>query len=107
TMNPSPQELLTAIDKVHGDNVLLLPNNSNVIMAAQQAQKLSAKKVRVVPTKTIPQGIAALLSLNYQADLETNAARMFNAAQQVQTVEITQAVRDTSCQGFQVKSGDV
>jgi dihydroxyacetone kinase-like predicted kinase len=107
TMNPSPQELLEAIGKSHGDEVLLLPNNSNVILAAQQAQKLSAKNVRVVPTKTIPQGIAALLSLNYQADLEANAERMFKAAQQVQTVEITQAVRDTTFSGFQIKSGDI
>lgn len=107
TMNPSPQELLEAIGKIHGDEVLLLPNNSNVILAAQQAQKLSAKNVRVVPTKTIPQGIAALLSLNYQSDLEANAERMFKAAQQVQTVEITQAVRDTTFNGFQIKSGDI
>ncbi|MBI1880183.1 MAG: hypothetical protein HYR94_18510, partial [Chloroflexi bacterium] len=107
TMNPSPQELLEAMAKIHGDDILILPNNSNVILAAQQAQKLSSKKVRVVPTKTIPQGIAALLSLNYQADLDANAERMFSAAQQVQTVEITQAVRDTTLSGFLIKSGDV
>jgi DAK2 domain fusion protein YloV len=107
TMNPSPQELLEAIDKIHGDDVLVLPNNSNVVLAAQQAQKLSPKNVRVVPTKTIPQGIAALLSLNYQADLEANVERMLSAAQQVQTVEITQAVRDTTFDGFQISLGDV
>ncbi|HXW00090.1 MAG TPA: DAK2 domain-containing protein, partial [Anaerolineae bacterium] len=107
TMNPSPQELLAAIDEVHSHEVLLLPNNSNVILAAQQAQKLSAKNVSVVPTKTIPQGIAALLALNYQSDLEANARRMLNAAEQVQTVEITRAMRDTTVSGFQIKSGDV
>jgi DAK2 domain fusion protein YloV len=107
TMNPSPQELLEAIAKIHGSDVLILPNNGNVVMAAQQAQKLADKNVRVVPTKTIPQGIAALLSLNYQADLEANAERMLSAAKQVQTVEITRAVRDTSLSGFNIKSGDV
>ena len=107
TMNPSPQELLAAINQVYGNEVLILPNNSNVILAAQQAMKLSTKNVRVVPTQTIPQGIAALLALNYQSDLEANAQRMLRAAQQVQTVEITQAVRDTTLSGFQIKSGDV
>ncbi|MCL4297746.1 MAG: DAK2 domain-containing protein [Anaerolineae bacterium] len=107
TMNPSPQELLEAVAKIHGPDVLILPNNGNVVMAAQQAQKLADKNVRVVPTKTIPQGIAALLSLNYQVDLEANAERMLSAAQQVQTVEITRAVRDTSLSGFNIKSGDV
>ncbi|MFN8453752.1 MAG: DAK2 domain-containing protein [Anaerolineae bacterium] len=107
TMNPSPQELLEAIEQVHGHEVLLLPNNSNVILAAQQAQKLAAKKVQVVPTKTIPQGIAALLSFNFQGDLESNAQRMLAAAQQVHTVEITRAVRETQFNGFQIKSGDV
>ena len=106
-MNPSPQELLAAINQVYGHEVLILPNNSNVILAAQQAMKLSTKNVRVVPTQTIPQGIAALLALNYQSDLEANAQRMLRAAQQVQTVEITQAVRDTTLSGFQIKSGDV
>lgn len=107
TMNPSPQELLEAIEQVHGNEVLLLPNNSNVILAAQQAQKLATKKVQVVPTKTIPQGIAALLSFNFQGDLETNFQRMLAAAQQVHTVEITRAVRETHFNGFQIKSGDV
>ncbi len=107
TMNPSPQEILAAIQQVHANDILILPNNRNVIMAAQQAQKLSARNARVVPTKTIPQGIAALLSLNYQADLDSNARRMLEAAQQVQTVEITRSVRDTALGGFQIKSGDV
>lgn len=107
TMNPSPEELLAAIDKFHGNDVLLLPNNANVILAAQQAQKLSSKNVRVIPTKTIPQGIAALLSLNYQSDMAANAERMLAAARQVQTLEITRAVRDTTLSGFQIKSGDV
>jgi hypothetical protein len=107
TMNPSPQELLEAINQVSVEHILILPNNSNVILAAQQAQKLSAKNVQVVPTKTIPQGIAALLSFNYQTDLETSAQRMLHAAQQIHTIEITQAARDTSLSGFQIRTGDV
>ncbi len=107
TMNPSPQELLEAIEQVHGNEVLLLPNNRNVILAALQAQKLAAKKVEVVPTKTIPQGIAALLSFNFQGNLDSNARRMWAAAQQVHTVEITRAARETQVNGFQIKSGDV
>jgi hypothetical protein len=107
TMNPSPQELLEAINQVSVEHILILPNNSNVILAAQQAQKLSAKNVQVVPTKTIPQGIAALLSFNYQTDLETSAQRMLHAAHQIHTIEITQAARDTSLSGFQIRTGDV
>lgn len=107
TMNPSTQELLDAVNQVKADKVLILPNNSNVILAAQQAQSLAEKQISVVSTRTLPQGIAALLSFNYQADLETNARRMLEAAQQVVTIEVTQAVRDTRYNGFRVKTGDV
>lgn len=107
TMNPSTQELLEAIDRLETDNVLILPNNSNVILAAQQAQNLASKNVRVVATKTIPQGIAALLSFNYQADLETNARLLWEASQRVDTVEITRSVRDTRFNGLAIHSGDI
>jgi DAK2 domain fusion protein YloV len=107
TKNPSVQELLATIEQVHANQVLILPNNGNVILAAQQAQTLSDKKVAVVPTKTVAQGIAALLSFNYQADLDANIQRMVDAAQQVQTIEITQVVRDSNFNGFEMKSGDV
>jgi DAK2 domain fusion protein YloV len=107
TKNPSVQELLVAINQVKADEVLILPNNSNVILAAQQAQTLSQKKVEVLPTQTIPQGITALLAFNYQADLETNFQGMAEAAQQVQTIEVTQVVRDSNFNGFKVKLGDV
>lgn len=107
TMNPSTQEILTAIDSVATDQVLVLPNNSNVILAARQAQELSSKKVMVVPTKTIPQGISALLAFNYQADIKTNAGRMLDAASEIQTIEVTRAVRSTQIGGIDVKEGDV
>jgi DAK2 domain fusion protein YloV len=107
TMNPSTQEILNAIDSVAADQVLVLPNNSNVVLAARQAQELSSKNVMVVPTKTIPQGISALLAFNYQADVETNAGRMLDAASEIQTIEVTRAVRSTQMGGIEVKKGDV
>lgn len=107
TMNPSTQEILEAIENLHAEKVLVLPNNSNVIMAAQQARELSQKKVVVVPTKTIPQGISALLAFNYQADLETNAQMMERAAQDVQTAEITTATRDAQINGVSVEEGKI
>jgi dihydroxyacetone kinase-like predicted kinase len=107
TMNPSTQELLAAIRRVETDQVLILPNNSNIILAAQQAQALAGKQARLVATRTVPQGIAAVLSFNYQADLETNARRMAEAAQKVDTIEITRSVRDTVFNGFCINTGDV
>ncbi|MCR4408236.1 MAG: DAK2 domain-containing protein [Anaerolineae bacterium] len=107
SMNPSTEELLRAIENTGAEEVILLPNNSNVIMAAQQAQALSSKKVKVVPTKTIPQGIGALLAFNYQADLETNASSMERAAEEIQTGEITVASRDVQINGLDIKEGQI
>ncbi len=107
TMNPSTQEILNAIESVDAEDVLVLPNNSNVVLAARQARDLSSKHVIVVPTKTIPQGISALLAFNYQADAETNADRMARAASEIQTVEVTRAVRSTQINGIEVTEGDV
>ena len=105
TMNPSTQDILTAIDNVPCDKVVVLPNNGNIILAAQQAQELSSKKVVVVPTKTVPQGIAALMSFNYQADLEANRNLMSAAAAQVQTAEVTKAVRSAQINGLSIAEG--
>jgi len=107
TMNPSIQEILTAIESAGAEKVLVLPNNSNVILAANQACQLTQKRAVVVPTKTVPQGISALLAFNFQADLETNAERMMHAASEIQTVEITRAVRSTQINDIQVSEGDV
>ena len=95
---------LNAIQNVEAEKVLLLPNNSNVILAARQASELSGKHVIVVPTKTVPQGITALLAFNYQADIEINAERMTQAAGEIQTVEVTRAVRSTQINGIDVRS---
>ena len=107
TMNPSTEEILQAVESVPSNRVIILPNNKNIIMAAEQARDLSDKNVLVVPTRTIPQGIAAILALNYQADLETNARAMLEAAQEVQTGEVTIATRDVTLGGLSVRKGQV
>jgi len=109
TMNPSTKDLLTAIGKVRAGEVILLPNNANIVMAAQQAQALSGegKSVVVVPSRSIPQGISALLSLNLHSDLEHNLKVMTAAMEHVQTGEVTTAVQDARFDGIEVHAGDV
>ena len=107
TMNPSTEELLEAVESLNTEQVILLPNNPNVILAAQQAQDLSSKQVRLVPTETLPQAVSALLAFSYQADLETNAQAMDEARKEVQTAEITFAVRPARVNGLQVSQGQV
>ena len=110
TMNPSTQDLLEAIRKVPATEVILLPNNGNILMAAQQAMTVAeaeGKQVRVVPSKSIPQGISALLALNPHVDLDHNVAAMTAALGQVQTGEVTVAVQDAHFDGIQVRAGDV
>ncbi|GAB4565179.1 MAG: DAK2 domain-containing protein [Anaerolineae bacterium] len=107
TMNPSTQELLEAIEKLPQHDVIVLPNNGNVIMAAQQARSLSRKNVCVIPSRTIPQGISAMLALNPDASLEENRRNMEAALTQIETGEITIAVRAAEFDGIQVKEGDV
>jgi DAK2 domain fusion protein YloV len=107
TMNPSTEELLKAAEDLQTDQVIILPNNPNIVLAAQQAQRLSEKNIRIVPTRTIPQGVSALLAFNYQADLDTNVRVMERAAGEVQTVEITIATRSVQLNGVDVKKGEV
>jgi DAK2 domain fusion protein YloV len=105
TMNPSTEDLLQAIERLPQPDVIVLPNNGNIVMAARQAAEMSAKRVRVLPTKTLPQGIAAKLSFNYQAGLDDNMRAMEAALRQVGTAEITAAVRDATVDGVQVRAG--
>ncbi|HUT14891.1 MAG TPA: DAK2 domain-containing protein [Anaerolineae bacterium] len=105
SMNPSTEELLKAISELPSDKVVVLPNNPNVVLAAQQAQQMSDKEVAVIPTKTVPQGISALLAFNYQSDLRTNVDLMERAAGQIQTVEITNAVRSVRIDGLRIEKG--
>jgi hypothetical protein len=106
SMNPSTEELLQAIEEVPGTEVIVLPNNKNVVLTAQQAKSLSAKTVEVICSITVPQGIAALLALNYQSDLAANASIMADAAQTIQTGEITTAVRSVQVDGLSIKEGE-
>ena len=105
TMNPSTQELLDAADGLAAPNVILLPNNKNIVPVAQQVNDLSHKAVSVVPTTSVPQGIAALLAFNPDLELASNLALMERVAQGVRTGEVTHAVRATSLSGLQVREG--
>ncbi len=107
TMNPSTEELLAAVDAVDARQVILLPNNSNVILSARQVKDLSSKEVFVVPTESMPQGIAALLGFNFEADFESNCEAMTEAATHIQTAEITTAVRTVKVSGVRVREGDL
>lgn len=106
TMNPSIEELLTAVNDVPSQQVIILPNNGNVILSAQQVIGLAGKEVYVVPSDTLPQGIAALLSFNYEADFATNCEAMTEAVKHIQTAEITTAVRTVQIGGVRVREGD-
>jgi DAK2 domain fusion protein YloV len=107
TMNPSTQDLLGAIENLQAKQVILLPNNGNVILAAEQARTLSSKPVAVIPSHSIPQGIAALLAINYQADFETNAATMTSAMEEVETGEVTTATRSAKINGVEITRGQI
>lgn len=107
TMNPSTQDMLEAVERVDYDEVLLLPNNKNVVLAASQVNDLTGKAVHVVATATVPQGIAAAIAFSPERGAEDNEAAMREAADHVQTIEITRAVRDTRHNGKEVRKGDV
>jgi dihydroxyacetone kinase-like predicted kinase len=106
TRNPSIEELLSAVEKAPTRQVIILPNNSNVILSAQQVVGLTQKEVYVVPSKTLPQGIAALISFNFEADFASNCQTMTDAINNVQTAEITTAVRSVHLDRVSVREGD-
>jgi dihydroxyacetone kinase-like predicted kinase len=105
TMNPSVHELLQAVDSAPSDNVIILPNNKNIASAAAQVQSLTSKKVKVVPTRNIPQCVAALLAFGYDMNLEKNCRTMEKAICKVQAIEVTRAVRETCLKGLEIKEG--
>ncbi|MFB3052920.1 MAG: DAK2 domain-containing protein [Dehalococcoidia bacterium] len=107
TMNPSTRDILDAVEACPSDEVILLPNDKNIIMVAKQAQELTQKRLRVVETRSIPQGIAALLALNQDAELEANVTAMEEAGQGVLTLEVCRAVRSTSIGGVRVNEGQI
>ena len=106
TMNPSTEDILKAIEEVNADKVILLPNNKNIFMAADQAAEVAEIPVAVVPAKTIPQGMTAMLSFNEQADLETNKEAMTEALESVVSGSVTHAIRNTSIDGIEITEGD-
>lgn len=106
TMNSSTEELLAAVNTVAAKQVIILPNNSNVILSARQVVSLTDKEVYIVPTDTMPQGIAALLAYNFEADFATNCQTMTEAANNIQTAEITTAVRTVQIGSVRVREDD-
>ena len=107
TMNPSTDDIMKEIDAAPAEIVFVLPNNGNIIMAAQQCVPLAeGKKVVVLPTKTVPQGISALMVMDPEADEEANVAAMTEAIGHVRTCEVTYAARDSEFDGFAIKRGD-
>ncbi|MGG3738654.1 DAK2 domain-containing protein [Aeribacillus pallidus] len=106
TMNPSTEDILKAINDVHAEKVIILPNNKNIILAAQQAAEVAEQKVVVVPSKTVPQGMAALLVFNPNASLEENETAMNEALSYVKTGQVTFAVRDTVIDGVNINKDD-
>lgn len=108
TMNPSTEDMLNAIEKVHADTVFVLPNNKNIILAATQAQSLiEDKKVVIIPTTTVPQGLSAIIGFEPEQDAETNEENMKDIIEFVKTGEVTYAVRNTSVNGMEIKIDDI
>ncbi|NHM29754.1 DAK2 domain-containing protein [Neobacillus terrae] len=106
TMNPSTEDIVKAIKEVNAKKVFILPNNKNIIMAAEQAAEVSEEEVSVIPSKTVPQGLSALLAFNPGTDMKTNESSMNEALQHVKTGQITFAVRDTSIDGLEIQKDD-
>jgi len=106
TMNPSTEDIVKAVQEIGAEKVLILPNNKNIVMAAEQAVELLDIEAAVVPTKTIPQGMAAILSFNPEATVDINQKAMSEAFANVKTGQVTYAVRDTSIDGIQIHKDD-
>jgi DAK2 domain fusion protein YloV len=107
TMNPSTQDILKSFENLPTDRVIILPNNKNIVLAANQARDVTVKKVAVVPSRSVPQGMAAMLALNAEGDLQAVAEKMTKAMNTVKTGEITIATRSVEIDGVKVESGQV
>ena len=107
-MNPSTDDMLTAIDHVNADHIFIFPNNKNIILAANQAQSLTKDKdIIVIPTKTVPQGITAIINYMPEADVDTNIDAMNEGIAHVKTGQVTYAVRDTHIDDKEIHEGDI
>ena len=107
TMNPSTEDFMKAIDNLHARNIIILPNNSNIIMAANQAKELSDKNIIVVPTKNVAQAFAALVCFDGDATADENESNMIEALSTVKSGQVTYAVRDTVINDIEVKEGNI
>lgn len=107
TMNPSTQDILEAVNSIHAKNIFILPNNGNILMAANQAKDLSNKNVIVIPTKSIPQGVTAVITLNPDLMPEENEDAMNKAISNVKTGQVTYAVRDTMLNDVEIREGNI
>ena len=107
TMNPSTQDFLNQLEQINAKHVFILPNNSNILLAANQAKEISKTPVSVIPSKSIPQGISALLAFSGEIDVLSNENQMNQVIQEVKTGEVTYAVRDTSYNSIGIKKGDI
>ena len=106
TMNPSTQDILEAVNRVPAETVFILPNNKNIMMAAQQVEGLTPKKVVVIPSKTVPQGVTAMLSFNPEGSVEENTEAMNEALDTVDTMQITYAARNSDFDGYDIYEGE-
>lgn len=107
TMNPSTEDFVSAIGKVNADHIIILPNNSNIVLAANQAcQVCEDKDIHVLPTKTIPQGLSACIMFNPEVDIEDNLAEMQEAVDHVKSGEVTYAIKDTTYEGLEIKKDE-
>lgn len=107
TMNPSTQDILECVDKLNAENIFILPNNKNIIMAANQAKDISDKNIIVIPTTTIPQGITCVSMFNRDADVSENEEELKELMEAVKTGSVTYAVRDTEIDGIKIEEGDM
>ncbi len=108
TMNPSTEDMLNAISEVNADTIFILPNNGNIILAAEQAKQLTEdKQIIVIPSRTVPQGITAIINYVYDKTPEENASRMTQEMKKVKSGQVTYAIRDTSIDGREIKQGNI
>ena len=107
TMNPSTQDILDAVNKINAEHIFIMPNNKNIIMAANQAAEISDKDIRVIPTTTIPQGIACATMFNFDSEVDENLNNLKDTIEEVKTGSVTYAVRDTEIDGIEIKEGNM
>lgn len=107
TMNPSAEDIVQAVEKVPANNVIIFPNNKNIILAAEQAKDLTAKNLVIIPTRSVPEGISAVLAFNPDASAEENAELMNESFKNITSASVTYAVRNTSLDGLELSAGDI